>query len=194
MKGNLIICLLITIPFLHGCAVFPNNEIFRISEIAPSCDSIKDRPVAYIDHKRFQILPNGKEIQQAISQDESENIVRYINSLNCFEDVIYDEYEKDKADINVTIKTLCIRDRYGPIKSVLGGLSLTLIPVPIKFKYSTSMMVLDKQGNKLFHYNNSDGYTMWLGLFMIPFGKKIPPSDQHYTSLLIKDCFVNFLN
>lgn len=185
---------LIPILFLSGCAFYPKNNITEVSKIAQLSDDSENKPIVFIDYKRSLINAFGGEHPIVISQNEYEELVNFMTSLNYFKDVIYDEYEKDKADISISLKLYDHLDKAGGLKLLINAFSFTLIPVSLNFDFSSTMEVIDKNGEQIFNYSNKDGFKMWFGLFMIPFGKKTEPNHQYYRNNLVKDCFANYLN
>ena len=77
-------------------------------------------------------------------------------------------------------------------KVLISGFSFTLIPSVWDFIFITNTRIIDKQGTTVAEYKNEDGATLWIWLFVLPFGDKgFDMNRDDILSNLIKDSLIH---
>ena len=175
---------------LGGCAVFPHNKFSPVDNFSQLGNQVEPKPSVYINYRKFIGIPGENVNQLPVSQIENELVANLLVQSKMFSDVIYDEYEKDKADITLNISEYQFSRENRAVtllKVLVGGFSLMLIPISGDVEISTNIQAIDKGGNVIYEHSNEDGATVWIGLFMAPFGYKAVPNWKIESNLIQND-------
>ena len=164
--------LLIVIFFLNGCGIFPQHKVPYVGDITGIGDGQKNRTTVFLDYKKFGHPEN--ENQYYPSQVEKELVFNILQSSGLFSDIMFDEYDIDRADLTMEIYVHSYqKSAVGTaLAAVISGLSMTLIPTSYDIIIAVNTSIIDKQGSVIADYRNEDIVTHRFGLYFIPFGEK----------------------
>ena len=180
---------------LIGCGSFPMHNIPNVGEVSRLGTDSKNNPIVFLEYKRLSGKPGDKANPLEVPQTERQYVYNIIKNTGLFSKVIFDEFEKDKADYVLEIKSYEYSENpgLGILKAIITGLSLMIIPTSYDFMLVTNTRIIDAKGTTIYEYANMDGITWWMGIFVIPFGDK-GINRNYVVANLIKDSMVHLSN
>lgn len=162
---------------LSGCGITHQAKVPKTDDVSYLGENLKNKPVVYMDFKRFTGTPDDKIYDAYAGQEEQEYVHSLLKESDLFSEVIFDEYEKERAKYTLEISVFVAQGSVaGPL---ITGITLGLIPTPNDTTYYTVTKLVDRQGNIIYEYHNEDVVTLWMGLFGFLFADHVGTSPRY---------------
>ena len=167
----LIILIFLLCFFVNSCGTFHKKKVPMLNDISHIGNNYPKKPVIYMVYKRSLEEPDN---YVRISQVENESISKIMESSNLFSEVLFDEFESEKADFTIEINAFQFtkNKQLNGLKAIIATMLLYTIPFSMEAVYTLKMRVIDKQGQVIEEFITEDGVKAWVGLLFIPFGSK----------------------
>lgn len=154
---------------LSSCGYAYKNMIKPVNNLPLLKNQEEQKPIVYLKYKKFWKRSATENIEFSVSQQENEYIYDLLNDSGLFAEVIYDEYEKKRADFTIEMSLYEYSENQGAsiVGAVITGLTLFLIPSATDVSYSLNTKIIDQTGKVIHEYKNTDGKTFWIGLLAL---------------------------